>query len=232
MNKNKIRIWHISDTHALEKNLQVPDNIDIVVHSGDISNYREHYLNTPECMNFLEWYAALPIKHKVLVAGNHDTSIERRYITPADIHARGITYLENEGTTIEGLKFWGSPITPTFGVGWSWNKDRSKIDDVWKHIPEDTDILITHGPAKGVLDYSFDRQGNLEMCGCASLKRHVLRVKPKLFCYGHIHNMKGINNNAGYYADPNTNTIYSNGSCVYDGKFDIGLTSNGNIFEL
>lgn len=232
MSKNKIRVWHISDTHAFEKQLIVPENIDLVIHSGDISNYREARLNIPECMNFLEWYQDLPIKHKVLIAGNHDLSIERRHITPADIHARGITYLENQSTTIMGLKIWGSPITPSFGNGWAFNKDRGKLDALWSSVPDDADIVVTHGPAKGILDYSFDREGNLEMCGCMSLKKHILRVRPKLFCFGHIHSMKGVENNAGYYVNPNTKTIYSNGSCVFDGKFDIGLTSNGNIFEI
>lgn len=232
MNKDKIRIWHISDTHAMEKGLRVPENIDIVLHSGDISNYREAHLNIPECMNFLDWYQSLEIPYKVMCAGNHDLSIERRHITPGDIHARGITYLENESTNIMGLKIWGSPITPSFGSGWAFNKDRAKLDALWSTIPEDTDIVITHGPAKSVLDLSFDREGNLEMCGCKALRRHIGRVKPKLFGFGHIHNMKGIENNAGYYVDPNTNTIYSNGSCVYDGKFSYGITSHGNIFEI
>lgn len=232
MNKDKIRIWCISDTHGFEKDLKVPENIDIVLHSGDISNYKEARLNIPECMKFLEWYQALEIPYKVMCAGNHDLSIERRHITPADIHARGITYLENESTNIMGLKIWGSPITPSFGSGWAFNKDRAKLDALWGSIPEDTDVIVTHGPPKGVLDLSYDREGKLEYCGCASLKRHVLhRVKPKLITFGHIHNMDVIMNQ-GILQLAGFDTIFSNASVVRDGRFELGATNNGNIIEL
>jgi len=54
------------------------------------------------------------------------------------------------GTTIEDLKFWGSPVQPEF-FNWAFNRERG--EDICKHwdlIPDDTDILITHGPAFGI----------------------------------------------------------------------------------
>lgn len=229
MEQNKL--WHLSDTHTFHNQLKVPEGIDIVIHSGDCSNPRDLLVSEKEVRDFIAWYGSLPIPNKVYVAGNHDLAIEKRRVTPGDFAAAGIVYLENEATIINGLKIWGSPITPSFGIGWAFNKDRGKIDFVWQNIPEDTDILVTHGPAKGVLDLTYSREGNLERCGCAALRRHVYKIQPKLFCFGHIHNYEDLTN-AGYTQLVGSQTVYSNGSCVIDGKFAYGAASNGNIFEI
>ena len=230
-----MKILHISDTHGYHGTF--PDSrfegIDVVVHSGDCSNYRDPYRNEPEVRNFIEWYKNIPVKHKIYVAGNHDTSIERRMVTPGDFAAAGIIYLENEATIINGIKFWGSPITPTF-FDWAFMKARDKTHKVWAQIPDDTDVLIVHGPPKGVRDLSFNREGELEMCGCSSLMKRCYALKDtlKLVCFGHIHNMDGVDTNQGVSHYSRTKTVFSNAACVYDGRFDLGLTSHGNILQL
>lgn len=230
-----MKILHISDTHGFHEifpNERFND-IDVVIHSGDCSNYRDPYRNEPEVRKFIEWYSSIPVKHKIYVAGNHDTSIERRMVTPADFAQAGIIYLENASTTIDGIKFWGSPHTPTF-ADWAFMKKREKINIVWQNIPDDTDVLIVHGPPKGVRDLSFDRDGNLEMCGCSALMKrcYTLRNSLKLVAFGHIHNMDGVDTNQGVSNYDRTPTIFSNAACVYDGRFDLGLTSFGNIINL
>jgi Icc-related predicted phosphoesterase len=161
----------------------------------------------------------------------NDFQIERKQIEYSDMILKDIIYLENESIEIEGLKIWGSPITPTFGE-WSFMKARDKTHFVWDTIPDDTDILVVHGPPKGVRDLSYDRNNNLEMCGDKALVTAVMRVKPKLVLFGHIHNCKDIENQgvSTYHRLPNTK--FSNASCVEDGKFAYGLTSFGNIFKL
>jgi len=230
-----MNILHISDTHGFHgmfPNERFKD-IDVVIHSGDCSNWMDPYRNEPEVRDFIEWYASIPVKHKIYVAGNHDTSIEKRMVTPADFAQKDIIYLENASTTIDGIKFWGSPITPTFGT-WAFMKAREKINKVWETIPEDIDVLIVHGPPKGVRDLSFDRDGNLEMCGCSALMKKCWKMKDelKLVTFGHIHNMDGVDTNQGISHYSKTKTIFSNASCVYDGKFNEGLTSFGNIICL
>ena len=230
-----MKILHISDTHGYHGTFPESrfEGIDVVVHSGDCSNYRDPYRNEPEVRNFIEWYKNVPVKHKIYVAGNHDTSIERRMVTPGDFAAAGIIYLENQGTTIDGVKFWGSPITPTF-FDWAFMKARDKTHKVWAQIPDETDVLIVHGPPKGVRDLSFSRDGELEMCGCSSLMKRCWALKDtlKLVCFGHIHNMDGVDTNQGVAHYSRTKTVFSNAACVYDGRFDLGLTSHGNILEL
>lgn len=225
-----MKIWHISDTHTFHGLLSVPENIDMVIFSGDCSNPKEPYVNEQQVRNFITWFDSLKIKHKIFVAGNHDTSIEKGLITEDNFHQCCIHYLENDFVEIEGLKIWGSPHTPTFG-DWAFMKSREKLIRVWDTIPSDTDIVIVHGPPKGILDCSYDYRNNVEFCGCSALKKTLLnRVRPKLMCFGHIHNNKDIIN-AGTMKLSKYKTIFSNGSVVTDGKFG-ELSSNGNIIEL
>ena len=228
MSKKK-NIWHISDTHTFHELLQIPEGIDMVIHSGDCSNPRDPYNNEPEVRGFIDWFSSLDIKYKVYVAGNHDTSIEKGLVTKADFNDRSIHYLENETIEIEGIKIFGSPHTPQFGQ-WAFMKARHKLDRIWQGAIEDgTHIIVVHGPPKGMLDLSYDRNGKLEFCGDKSLMNKVKEVEPKLMLFGHIHNNKDIVN-AGTRTRPDLKTIFSNGSVVTDNKFG-KLSSNGNILE-
>ena len=225
-----MRIWHISDTHTYHDLLRVPDGIDMVIHSGDCSNPRDPYNNEPEVRNFIHWYKSLPIKHKVYVAGNHDTSIEKKLVTKKDFEDYNIHYLEDDLITLQGLLIYGNPYTPLFG-NWAFMKDRVKLDRYWtKAIPGYVDILVTHGPPKGILDKSYSREDVLEMCGDKSLLNKVLDVEPKYHLFGHIHNCQNIIN-AGIQKLSVCDTWFSNGSVVTDGKYGM-LSSNGNIFEI
>jgi Icc-related predicted phosphoesterase len=211
--------------------LEVPTDIDMVIFSGDCSNPRDPYQNEVEVRGFIDWYSTLKIPHKIFVAGNHDTSIEKRFVTNDDFKRGGIIYLENEDVTIEGIKIFGSPYTPTFGYGWAFNKDRNKLERIWRNIiDEDVDIVINHGPPKGILDLSTDRNGNIERCGDKSLLNRVKEVNPKLCLFGHIHNHLDIINQ-GTMKLSGLDTIFSNGSVVTDGRFG-KLSSHGNVFEI
>lgn len=245
-----MKIWHFSDTHTYHGMLKPPDDIDIAIFSGDCSNPRDKYSNEQEVLNFLCWYGMeVKAKYRIFVAGNHDTSIEAGFIPEAKFKEHGIIYLENSSVTLnlnnnfgEGrnINIWGSPITPSFGFGWAFNKKRDKLHDLWQTIPEDTDIVISHGPPKGILDLAFKYYGKeeegryygnvMEFCGCKALLDRCETIKPKLVLFGHIHNNNGIIN-AGYRTMENNPTIYSNGSVVTDGKFGL-LSSNGNIFDI
>jgi len=225
-----MKIWHISDTHTYHNLLTIPQGIDMVIHSGDCSNPRDPYTNEPEVRDFIHWFKSLPIQHKIYVAGNHDTSIEKKLITKNDFQDYNIIYLEDDLVEIDGITIYGNPYTPNFG-NWAFMKDRVKLDRYWVHaIPDYVDILVTHGPPKGILDKSYDRNNYMECCGDKSLLNKVLQVQPAYHLFGHIHNCKDIVN-AGMQKLSTCDTWFSNGSVVTDGKFGT-LSSNGNIFEI
>lgn len=224
-----MRIWFISDTHNFHEDLKVPENIDIVIHSGDAANDKQPYLNEQEINKFLDWYGNLPIKNKVFVAGNHDVAIGNRLVLPSDIFSRDIIYLEESLTEINGLSIFGSPFTPTFGHGWAFNKDRGKLDKFWARVSEKTDILISHGPPYGILDVSETKDGIVEHCGDKCLLNHIMRVRPLISCFGHIHNYRYHINSGVLF---NSYGLFINASCVEDGKFSFGLTSKGKVITL
>lgn len=227
---NSTRIWHISDTHTYHNLLTIPQGIDMVIHSGDCSNPRDPYTNEPEVRAFIHWFKSLPIQHKIYVAGNHDTSIEKKLITKNDFQDYNIIYLEDDLVEIDGITIYGNPYTPNFG-NWAFMKDRVKLDRYWVHaIPDYVDILVTHGPPKGILDKSYNRNNYMECCGDKSLLNKVLQVQPAYHLFGHIHNCDDIVN-AGMQLLSTCDTWFSNGSVVTDGKFG-KLSSNGNIFEI
>ena len=83
---------------------------------------------------------------------------------------------------IDGIKIYGSPWTPFF-YNWAFNLRRGQqIASKWAAIPDDTDILITHGPPYGVLDSASD--GSV---GCKDLLDRIEIVKPQYHIFGHIH---------------------------------------------
>jgi Icc-related predicted phosphoesterase len=89
---------------------------------------------------------------------------------------------------IDGLKVYGSPITPTYH-DWAFNVlPGSPIAEAWEKIPLDTDVLITHGPPKGILD----KNSRDELLGCPELLRKVKEIKPKLHTFGHVHEGYGF----------------------------------------
>jgi len=235
-----MKIWHISDTHGHHDQLKVPANIDLVIHSGDASNYKDPYRNEQEMQSFLTWYSRLNIPHKVFVAGNHDTSIEKGLIHKDDINfSMGIHYLYMNTIEIMGMKIWGSPYVPRYG-DWAFMKPRAEMmKKVWDFIDPEADIIVTHTPPKGILDYSdrriYDSSMNtniniVEDCGCLSLKKKIIQINPKLHCFGHIHSTRAIQN-AGTRTIPSLQTVFSNGSCCMDREKN-RMTFNGNIINI
>jgi Icc-related predicted phosphoesterase len=227
-----LNILHISDTHGFHHRLDIKPGYDLIVHSGDVSNSIDPALSFNEIRDFLEWFEALDIPEKILVPGNHDVAIWKGMITVEDLAEMGIEMLINQSLFVYDLHIWGSPYTPRLYdhyTNWAWGLKRQEMDKVWNLIPNNLDILITHGPPKGILDLTLDRenQENAVQAGDKVLFNKVLEKKPKIHMFGHIHEERGFLN-AGirnYH-----NIIFSNGSCA--GRSKLELVNHGNAFSL
>ena len=100
----------------------------------------------------------------------------------------GCTYLEDSEATIGGLRFYGSPWQPWF-FDWAFNLERgAPLAEKWALVPDDTDVLLTHGPPSGVLDTT----SRGERVGCEELAAALRRVRPRLHVFGHIHESYGV----------------------------------------
>lgn len=188
-----MRLVIISDTHGFHPGMKIPDG-DVLVHCGDICRGFGHYR---EMANFMEWMAEQPHNHKVFIAGNHDSpaqdspQIIQRYANDL-----ALEYLQDSEVVIDGVKFYGSPWQIEYhNMAFNLPRFSEELVTKWSRIPQDTDVLITHGPPKGILD-KIRRTGRPG--GCSDLRHHVLkRVKPKLHCFGHIHEGHGIEEHGG-----------------------------------
>jgi Icc-related predicted phosphoesterase len=184
----------ISDTHTMHEDLILPQG-DILIHSGDFSGRGKPH----EVEEFFGWLErqSKNFKHIVFIAGNHELSFDYKSTwvvdaiksLPTNVH-----YLEDSEIIIDDIKFYGSPWQPEF-FDWAFNLPRGKkLEEKWEMIPNDTDVLITHGPPMYILDYTLRDMINV---GCLALYNKVIQIKPKLHVFGHIHEGYGIKEQDG-----------------------------------
>ena len=177
-----MKLCIISDTHGCHNQYKLESG-DILIHCGDAEIYNKNTLS-----QFAKWMAKQNYKHKIFIPGNHDTFIESCTNTAyKEFDSLGINMLINDGIELEGLKFWGCPYTPPYG-SWSFMVNTDKMAEIYKNAPKEVDILITHGPPIDILDYVNMSQGNV---GCNELFKYVVKTRPILNCFGHIHESYG-----------------------------------------
>lgn len=204
-----IRLLILSDTHdsAFPDPESLPD-VDVVIHCGDLtmigglSNFRKA----------LESLSACPAELKLVIPGNHDVSLdptwwaknldedddpaepERARELFANYVSKGVRLLE-EGThkiTLHdgrSLTLYASPYTPEFnGYAFAYAEEEDRFNTGAHAVPPDADIVITHGPPLvTATDYRLDLGRNGEHCGCSKLWTAIERTRPRLHCFGHIH---------------------------------------------
>ena len=190
-----MKITFISDTHSKHNLLNLPGG-DILIHSGDLMNSGKIDY---EIYSFCHWLNKQPYKTKIFIGGNHDRLFEESPNDVKDIlkEFEDINYLEDSfllrvnDDLKDSVKIWGSPWQPEFH-NWAFNLPRggNEIKSKWDLIPEDIDILITHGPPQGHLDTSGP-PWNEPNLGCEMLRLKVNELKPKIHVFGHIHGGSG-----------------------------------------
>jgi predicted phosphohydrolase len=180
--RTALRLVLLSDTHELHREVDVPDG-DIFIHAGDFTIFSK---SMDAVADFNDWLGGLPHRYKIVVPGNHEFFLEAE---PSErFMLDNAIVLINEGTEIDGLRIWGSPVTPLYGgaFGLRSAKDRRRL---YAQIPHGIDVLVTHGPPFGILD-TAPISGLHE--GCPELLDVVEQVRPKLHVFGHIHTAYGI----------------------------------------
>jgi len=209
----KKRITFLSDTHTKHDKLNgfLPGG-DVLLHSGDLTG--RGYIT--EIENFMKWYDNINnYDTKVFIAGNHDFGFENdaEKVKGLLTGYKTIEYLQDDLLMVGEdydtmIKIWGTPWQPEFH-NWAFNLPRGeKLKEKWDMIPVNTDILITHGPPFGKLDYVPYDSVNV---GCEELMKRVEEIKPKIHVFGHIH--EGY----GYVFDGNTHFI---NAAVLNGRYE------------
>jgi len=191
MPSQRLTLVLMSDTHGMHDRMDhpVPDG-DVLIHAGDFCGLGQ----AGEVRDFAAWMGEFPHRHKLVTPGNHDRPVEQDEATFREIFATfGIRLLINESVEIEGFRFFGSPYTPTF-LNWHFMRDRgSAIRAEWDKIPEDSDVVITHGPAYGHGDLAPPwKRGPSRHVGCLELLERLRTIRPSMHIFGHIHDGYGV----------------------------------------
>lgn len=199
-----MKIVAISDTHNLHDTLTIPE-CDILIHAGDATGDG----TAKECIAFLLWMSSLDqCKHKIFVPGNHDFMFQKNYKEHVPTN---VNVLIDKSITIGGIKIYGTPWQPFF-YDWAFNglekrpgydysykggpgpcspdAEHPLLKDKFLMIPDDTNIIVCHGPPNiGNIDL-VDR--TKEHVGSVELTNAIKRL-PNLIAgfYGHIHSGYG-----------------------------------------
>ena len=190
-----MRLVLLSDTHCRLRKVSVPEG-DLLLHSGDLTFKGDHQEIYQELRELGR--TAKDFKHGcVFVCGNHDWMGERNPGLMKQMALdEGLTYLDHSSIEIGGFKIFGSAYTPEF-CNWAFNVDRAELAQKWVQIPDETNLLITHGPPMGILDsvQRFNKKtGEIEIehVGCQDLYNRIQELKQlRLHLFGHIHSGYG-----------------------------------------
>lgn len=197
-----MKILHLSDTHGCHRQLIDLPVADVIVHSGDFCMVGSE----AEAIDFLDWFCDLPYDHKIFICGNHDECLYGANIDGLDTN---VHYLCNSGVEIDSVKFYGVPMFMGDCIS---DRQTRNIEN----IPNDTDVLITHNPAYGILD--FDDGINY---GDEQLLIKIMEIKPRIHLFGHIHSQHGVNTAHS--------TTYSNGAIM---NADYSFLSQVNVLDI
>ena len=177
-----LRIVCLADTHESHARLRVPHG-DVLIIAGDMLTLNGRLslgYSAAKLRRLASWIQAQPHRDKIVIAGNHDSAVERLGAEwmRATFERDGVVYLEDSGTTVAGgLTVWGSP--------YSRNNHPDRIalfqspNVAFQSDPErrlglarrGADILITHGPL---------------------LPEDLARLAPRLYVCGHVHELHGV----------------------------------------
>lgn len=192
-----MKVVAISDLHGL---LPVIPECDILLIAGDICPHFDRPVGGAGDIfgqsywlrhDFEEWLDNVPAKEVCATWGNHDWIGEKR---PDMVPKLRWHLLNDQGAEVLGVKVWGTPWQPYFH-GWAFNAPPPLYPDgeaflkkKYDLIPDDTDIIISHGPPRGFGDVTHDGRPT----GSEALKDAIMRIKPKLSVAGHIHIGRGV----------------------------------------
>lgn len=181
---NIMKIVAVADLHGRLPRIPV---CDLLLIAGDISpNQCRNFelVNSWMVNRFRPWLAAVPAKHVIGIAGNHDFIFRGR----TDLVPRNMRwhYLQDSGIELEGVKIWGSPWSLTYR-GWAFEADdEEELPAKYALIPEGTGIILSHCPPYGIADTSLGNPAAGPI-GSRALLERICVVKPKLVIFGHAH---------------------------------------------
>lgn len=187
-----MKVCAISDTHTMLSQVDLP-KADLLLIGGDIT-----YTGSPkEMAQFAQDLRNIRsrklYRQIILTPGNHELTSEDNPTWFRSMIDGLCIYLHDDQFVFEGVKVYASGWTPYFHH-WAWNlderdhlRDYAHANRVWNKIPDDTKILLTHGPPRNILDLC----NRDERVGDVVLRKRVFELADtgnlRYHCFGHIH---------------------------------------------
>ena len=163
------------------KLVEMSADADVVIGAGDFASIHEGLEETIGALDGIE-------KPTVLVPGNNETADALR-TAAADWQAA--TVLHGEGTTIDGVEFFGLGAgVPTTPWDWSFDLSDEAAAEMIAPCPEGA-VMVLHSPPKGHCDGPDGGFGSPALLAAIEAKR------PRLAVFGHIHEAWGCTSEAG-----------------------------------
>jgi Icc-related predicted phosphoesterase len=180
-----VKIAAISDFH-MRFDFEIP-TCDLLIVAGDALMMTGSEEQLVKFNNFLSAQRS-KFDQCLFIPGNHEHCFE-------DFPEESCALISEAEVLIDrlynykGMKIWGMPWTPPFG-NMAFMADRKKMKEKCNLIPEKLDVLVTHGPPKGMLDAL---PSGLQV-GCEDLTERLesMMLPPVVHIFGHIHHAHGI----------------------------------------
>ncbi|KAL6232614.1 hypothetical protein BDW75DRAFT_247076 [Aspergillus navahoensis] len=216
--RRKTRFVCVSDTHGYapsEAGFRLPTG-DVLIHAGDLTNQS----SKSEFRKTMDWIAAAEYEVKIVICGNHDITLDAPFysqsitkfhkkhpqnpqecleiITTASPsivflqHQSALVRLRKAGGPNTVFKIFGSPYSQCDG-DWAFLYEPDEAEELWRDIPLDADIVVTHMPPRFACDDDniSTRSRAASRTGCVALRRRLGMVRPCLAVCGHIHDARG-----------------------------------------
>lgn len=186
-----LKIAAISDTHG-RQGWRLPE-CDVFIHAGDMTAGG----TLPETAAFAEWLNGIvqqlgSPRYAIIVPGNHDKCFQETPELAWCLFGPNVHVLVDQSLTIEGVTFYGSPWTPPF-CEWHFMATEDRLETIFSAIPDEVDVLITHGPPAGILDPGWKK----EHAGSRSLRMAVGKRSIRHHVFGHLHGAGGQSRRVG-----------------------------------
>lgn len=190
------KIICISDIHG-----KLPEDIpsgNLLIVAGDICPDFPHYLQQKDWFKdvFTPWTNKLDVNQILVVAGNHDLVCENKNVFSEVLEDknRRWKYLENSIIEVDGYLVYGSPyILPIWGA---FQLKEQYLTEKYAKIPDYVDIVVSHGPPKGLRDeigywtHTKDSDDLIvvkENVGSEALRDRLMQLNALITVVGHIH---------------------------------------------
>jgi Icc-related predicted phosphoesterase len=207
-----MKIVALSDLHGILPDLE---ECDLVLLGGDLVPLK--YQNIKESTelwfreDFKDWANKLPCNKVIFIAGNHEIKFEyhEQYYKKLFPTNNKITFLNHEYYEYEGLKIFGSPYCKMFGRFWAYMKTYRELVSLYKDIPSNLDVLLTHDAPFNCTDICLGTD-TLDCLGSVALREAILEKQPRYALHGHLHSSDHHFENLGNTKVINTSFVGEN----------------------